>query len=283
MEVPSMTIMHNTSYEIAVCGGGFAGIAAALAAAREGKKVILFEKEYMLGGLGTAGLVTVYLPLCDGCGHQVSFGIAEELLRLSITHGADAMYPGNWLDSDGPRGLEHHRFMVQYNPHVFAILAEQLLTECGVDILYGSYVVDAETEGGRITALHVENKSGRTVYAIRAVVDATGDADIAQFAGVPTATFGAGNIPGGGDELLPIIKKAFASGSVVAVCSQCPIGTVTLGAYETSSSLKSAGAVSGKDMTTEAAVAKLYHLFSLDLPKEEIKRLMEKNIAGELS
>ncbi len=192
-----MTPTHNTHYDIAVCGGGFAGISAALAAAREGKKVILFEKEYMLGGLGTAGLVTVYLPLCDGCGHQVSFGIAEELLRLSITYGADAMYPGNWLDSDGPRGLEHHRFMVQYNPQIFAILAEKLLTECGVDILYGSYVVDAEVADGRITALHVENKSGRTVYHISAVVDATGDADIAHFAGAPTATFGRGNILAG--------------------------------------------------------------------------------------
>ena len=187
----------NTHYDIAVCGGGFAGIAAALAAAREGKKVILFEKEYLLGGLGTAGLVTIYLPLCDGCGHQVSFGIAEELLRLSITYGAEAMYPGNWLDSDGPRGAEHHRFMVQYNPHLFAILAEQKLTEEGVDILYGSYVVDTEVEDGRITALHVENKSGRTAYRIRSVVDATGDADVAHFAGAPTATFGRGNVLAG--------------------------------------------------------------------------------------
>ena len=65
-----------------VCGGGFAGISAALAAARLGKSVVLLEKTYMLGGLGTAGLIAVYLPLCDGRGHQVSFGIAEELLRL---------------------------------------------------------------------------------------------------------------------------------------------------------------------------------------------------------
>ena len=184
-------------YDIAVCGGGFAGIAAALSAAREGRRVILFEKEYLLGGLGTAGLVTIYLPLCDGCGHQVSFGIAEELLRLSITYGADAMYPGNWLDSDGPRGIDHHRFMVQYNPHIFAILAEKLLTESGVDILYGSYVVGTAVEDGRITTLYVENKSGRTAYRIRAVVDATGDADIAQFAGAPTAVFGRGNILAG--------------------------------------------------------------------------------------
>ena len=80
----------NTNYDVAVCGGGIAGISAALAAAREGKKVILFEKQYMLGGLGTAGLVTIYLPLCDGYGHQVSFGIAEELLKLSVTYGAEA-------------------------------------------------------------------------------------------------------------------------------------------------------------------------------------------------
>ncbi len=104
-----------------------------------------------------------------------------------------------------------------------------------------------------------------------------------KLSGIVLETFGAGNIPGGAGELLPIIKKAFHSGSVITVCSQCPSGTVTLGAYETSSALKGAGAVSGKDMTTEAAVAKLYHLFSLGLPKNEIKRLMEKNLCGELS
>jgi L-asparaginase len=82
---------------------------------------------------------------------------------------------------------------------------------------------------------------------------------------------------------LPIIKKAFSAGTVITVCSQCPSGTVTLGAYETSSQLKSACAVSGKDMTTEAAVSKLYYLFSLGVSEMEIKQLMEKNIAGELS
>ena len=66
-------------YDVAVCGGGFGGISAALAAARQGKKTVLFEKENLLGGLGTLGLITIYLPLCDGYGHQVSFGIAEEL------------------------------------------------------------------------------------------------------------------------------------------------------------------------------------------------------------
>ena len=137
-------------YDVAVCGGGFAGISAALAAAREGKSVILFEKEYMLGGLGTAGLVTIYLPLCDGFGHQVSFGIAEELLKLSITYGAENRYPENWLDGIGTRTENDKRYSVQYNAQVFAILAEQLLLDHNVDILYGSYVIDVETENDRL-------------------------------------------------------------------------------------------------------------------------------------
>lgn len=104
-----------------------------------------------------------------------------------------------------------------------------------------------------------------------------------KLSGIVLETFGAGNIPSGGGELIPIIKRAFQSGSVVAVCSQCPSGTVSLGAYETSSALKGAGAVSGLDMTTEAAVAKLYYLFSLGLDISEIKERMEKNLRGELT
>lgn len=186
--------MNNNNYNIAVCGGGIAGISAALAAAREGKKVILFEKEYILGGLGTAGLVTIYLPLCDGFGHQVSFGIAEELLRLSIKYGAEAKYPENWLDDIGTKTENDKRFQVQYNAQVFAILAERLLVEAGVDILYGSYVVDTAVTDGKIEYLSVVNKSGRTDYYIDAVVDATGDADIAKFSGAPTETYKPGNL-----------------------------------------------------------------------------------------
>ena len=181
-------------YDVAVCGGGFAGISAALAASREGKSVVLFEKEYMLGGLGTAGLVTIYLPLCDGFGHQVSFGIAEELLRLSIRYGAEGRYPENWLDHIGTRTEKDKRYEVQYNAQLFAILAEKLLIENNVDILYGSYVVDVATENNRIKTLFVQNKSGKTAYSVRSVVDATGDCDIAEFAKVPTETFKQGNV-----------------------------------------------------------------------------------------
>ena len=182
--------------DVLVCGGGFGGISAALAAARQGKKVILLEKQYMLGGLGTAGIVTIYLPLCDGCGRQVSFGIAEELLRLSISMGAEDRYPENWLDFSDParRTEKEKRFEVQYNPQLFAILAEQLLLKNGVEILYGTYAVSVSKTGDRIDAVIVENKSGRQAIEVGSVVDATGDGDIAWFADAPTDTFKQGNI-----------------------------------------------------------------------------------------
>ena len=184
-------------YDVAVCGGGIAGIAAALAAARHGAKTVLFERQFMLGGLGTAGLITIYLPICDGYGRQVSFGLAEELLRESIRDGAEDKYPDNWLEADGPRTRADKRYQVRYNAQLFAIRAEQMLLDAGVNILYGTYVVGAQTQEGKIRYLITENKSGRRAWQVKSVVDSTGDADIALFAGAPTATFGAGNIPAG--------------------------------------------------------------------------------------
>lgn len=184
-------------YDVAVCGGGIGGIAAALAATRQGKKTVLFERQFVLGGLGTAGLITIYLPLCDGYGHQVSFGIAEELLRLSISCGAEDRYPANWLDGIGTRTEKDNRFEVQYNPHLFAISAEKLLLDHGVTILYGTYAVGVTVENEKIKYIITENKSGRQAYRIKSVVDATGDCDIAVFANAPTNTYQAGNILAG--------------------------------------------------------------------------------------
>ena len=182
--------------DVLVCGGGFAGISAALAAARMGRKVILLEKQYMLGGLGTAGLITIYLPLCDGLGHQVSFGIAEELFHLSISMGWEDRYPANWLESNdlACRTEKDPRLEVQYNAQLFAILAEQQLLKTGVKILYGTAAAQVAIDGDKITHVVIESKSGRQAIGCTAVVDATGDCDIAHMAKVPTAVFEQGNI-----------------------------------------------------------------------------------------
>lgn len=181
--------------DVLVCGGGFGGIAAALAAVREKKRVILLERQYILGGLGTAGLVTIYLPICDGLGHQVSFGIAEELLRLSICMGAERDFPAIWLDRGraAERGPKTPRYRTSFNPQLFAIHAERLLCASGVQILYGTYAVGAYVEEDKIHSVIVENKTGRRGIRAHSVVDATGDCDIAHFAGVPVKVFSKGN------------------------------------------------------------------------------------------
>ena len=189
-----MKTFDNHDYNVAVVGGGFAGISAALAAARGGKKVVLFERQFMVGGLATSGLITVYLPLCDGYGHQVSFGIAEELFRASVKHGYDCRYPHNWLDGVGTRTEKDQRFLVQFNPQLFALVAEKMLIEAGVDIMYGSFVCDTSVKDKRIEYVSVENKSGRTDYYVDSVVDASGDFDIGVFAGAKYDSYTQGNL-----------------------------------------------------------------------------------------
>ncbi len=181
------------SCDVLVAGGGIAGIAAAVAAARGGRQVVLLEREYALGGMATLGLVTIYLPLCDGEGNQVVFGIGEELLKLSIENGAEANYPSAWLDGGDLEERIKKRYMTQFNPHLFALRAEELLLSLGVTILYGTLACAVTKEDGRITSVIVENKSGRSAIAVQSVIDSTGDADICQLAGAKTALHEGGN------------------------------------------------------------------------------------------
>ncbi len=184
----------SSSYDLAVVGGGIAGTAAALAAARLGRRVVLIERMFGIGGLATLGLVTIYLPLCDGCGRQVSFGLAEELLKLSIRHGYETDYPDRWLPGGKESSTdENQRYQVRYNAQVFSVLMEQLLRAEGVDILYGTLVTDVSRQGDFLDALIIENKSGRSVIRAGAVVDATGDADICKMAGAATEIYGNAN------------------------------------------------------------------------------------------
>ena len=82
-------------------------------------------------------------------------------------------------------------------------------------------------------------------------------------------------------DVTSLIEKARRTGTVLTVCSQCPQATVNMNAYEAGHALAAAGAVSGGDMTTEAAVAKLYYLFTVSDDTEEIRKMMEMNLRGE--
>ncbi len=101
--------------------------------------------------------------------------------------------------------------------------------------------------------------------------------------GIVLEAFGAGNIPGEDNGLLQLLEKARENGTVVVVCTQCLRGSARIGTYEASAPLQRGGVVCGYDMTVEAAVAKLYYLFSQDYGQAQIKAAMEKDLRGELT
>lgn len=191
---PQKSLNVTDRYDVVVAGGGIAGISAALSAARAGAKTLLIENQYLLGGLAITGLVTIYLPLCDGEGHQISYGICEELIRLSETLGKDVPIPAAWNDPNATiEERAKERFQNQYHPNLFAIQCEQLLLKEGVDILYGTRVSEVLRADNRITHLILEGKSGRTAIEVGSVVDATGDADVVHYSNTPEERFTQGN------------------------------------------------------------------------------------------
>lgn len=194
-EIRSIPVKYQP--DVVVAGGGVAGIAAALAAARNGADVLLVEKQCLVGGLATAGLVTGYLPICDGRGHQVSYGMAEELLRLSVTYGTESKLPEAWFENRSLEEKQKRRYMTDFNAQFFALLTEKLLLEEKVHILYDTVICDVRMEEERITELIVENKSGRIGIRAKTYVDATGDASLYQMADQDVRLFGRGNILAG--------------------------------------------------------------------------------------
>ena len=161
-------------YDVVVAGAGVAGVAAAMECARAGMRTALVEKTVLVGGLATTGLVNFYLPLCDGRGHQVIYGIAEELLHLSIKYGPGAV-PEGWP----ARG----RYSTSFSPASFVLALDEVLGEAGVELWLDTLVSEPAMTGSRLMGIVVENKSGRGVLRAQCVIDATGDADVAYRAG----------------------------------------------------------------------------------------------------
>ncbi|MBR2428262.1 MAG: FAD-dependent oxidoreductase [Lentisphaeria bacterium] len=175
----------SKNYDIAVVGAGIAGVAAAVQAAREGKKVVLIEKTIFPGGLATTGLVYVYLPICDGNGRQVSFGITEELLKLSIKYGPGNI-PEHWKDN--VNASEPARYRCIFSPAAYILALDEYLRENQVDVWYDTLVCDTEVENDRMTAVFVENESGRGKINAKCFVDASGTAILARRANIPCHT-----------------------------------------------------------------------------------------------
>ncbi len=175
-------------YDVVVVGGGIAGVAAAVAAARNGASACIIEKEFGLGGLATLGNVIIYLPLCDGCGNQVIKGLSEELLKLSIRDGYNKI-PDCWLPGGNIEERAKKRYRVDFNPMSFMLELEGFLADNNVKLHYDTRFCDVVKESGSIKAVIVENKNGRSAIACGSVVDASGDADVCFRAGEETVSW----------------------------------------------------------------------------------------------
>lgn len=169
-------------YDVIVCGGGVSGLAAAVSASRMGAGVLLLEKNVILGGLATVGLISWYEPICDGQGNQVMYGMAEELLELSIKYGFNSL-PEEWKRNPGEKNRK--RYATYFSPSLFAMALDEWVLESGVKILLDTAVVSVVMEENICKGVIVENKTGRCFYSGKIIIDATGDADVLYRAGVP--------------------------------------------------------------------------------------------------
>jgi FAD-dependent oxidoreductase family protein len=169
------------NYEVAVVGGGIAGVAAALASARAGRKTVLLEKTILLGGLATTGLVYIYLPLCDGNGTQVTFGICGELIKLSLKYGPGDI-PTGW--NNKKNAPEAQRYRCIFSPASLMLALDEVLQEAGVDIWLDTLICDAKVNSeNRLEAIEVENESGRGKINADCFIDASGSGIVARRAG----------------------------------------------------------------------------------------------------
>lgn len=156
-------------FDVIVCGGGAAGIGAALAAAQKGAKTALVERFGFLGGMATAGYVN---PMSEFAynGRQVVGGIAWRFAQKLLENGGGL--------------VEEPRCNVSFNPEIYKLTAQQLLTEAGVKCYMNTVLIDCVMAEKTVSSVILSNKSG--LFALRAdyFIDATGDADLCHMAGV---------------------------------------------------------------------------------------------------
>ena len=166
--------MENKKYDVVVVGGGFAGVGAAIAAARQGKKVRLIEKYNCLGGAAAYDLVNPFM-------RYWSWKDDEHSGKIMLSEGIFAEI----IQKLGEMGAFRKGNKTHFNEEILKLLFNRMMVEAGVELLYQTYVVGAKMNGKKIEAITVSNVSGTYDIEAETFIDATGDANLAHLAGFP--------------------------------------------------------------------------------------------------
>ena len=172
--------------DVIVCGGGTAGVAAALSAARCGAEVVLIEHNGYVGGTLVNGagplhsFFNLYNAYPETGRHQVVRGIAQELVDKLEARGQS---PGHM---EQRRGGGYDSVITLIDWEGCKALMLELLEQAGVHLLLHTDAVGVTKQGDRIDGVIIQSKSGRELIRTKTVIDTTGDADVAELAGCET-------------------------------------------------------------------------------------------------
>jgi hypothetical protein len=183
----ALQVLEGPSVDTLVIGGGPAGIAAAIAAARNGAKTMLIEKEGFVGGNATLALVGPFMTCFDKEGKkQIIKGIFEELIQKMETEGG-AIHPSK-ISAGTPYAafiVPGHRNVTPFDPEVLKRVAETMLLESNVELLLYTQFIDCIVENKIITSVIAAKRQGLVEIKPKIVIDCSGEAYVAVKAGVP--------------------------------------------------------------------------------------------------
>lgn len=180
---PARDIPILTRVDTLVAGGGLAGVAAAVAAARRGADTLLVERSSLLGGIATAGLMASITNFYyTGTSELVVGGIATEVVQRLAERGGTTL---DWRTRSCPHFTN--------DPEIFKVLLLDMVRESGAKLLLDAWVVDTLVEDGRVRGAIVQTVAGRRAILAQVTLDAGGNADLAAWAGAPMRGDAAGN------------------------------------------------------------------------------------------
>jgi hypothetical protein len=194
---PGRDVNILTEVDVVVVGGGPAGIAAAVASARNGARTMLLERYGHLGGLASGGLVTVIMPMSDGTNKPQIAGICQEVIDRLDDAGA-ALHPRmEDLGSSDPELIDYWknyafsvvdgkiRLSTTMDSEILKCILNDMAEDAGVRLLLHSLFVRTLAEDDTVKGVVFESKSGRQAVMGRVFIDSTGDGDVFASAGAP--------------------------------------------------------------------------------------------------